>query len=114
MSGMDIVLRSVGWVHSSERFSEPSSERGSREDYWGDVISEIRLDGKRFTSDALDGLAEFSHVEVLFYLHGVTEAAVVTRGATRSGPKSESSPNAEKLGPIELPRLSAGCSPFKG
>jgi tRNA-Thr(GGU) m(6)t(6)A37 methyltransferase TsaA len=88
MSGMDIVLHPVGWVHSSECFSEPNSERGPREDYWGDVISEIRLDEKRFNSDALDGLAEFSHVEVLFYLHGVSEAAVVVgRRHPRSNPK---------------------------
>jgi len=66
----EIVLHPTGWVHSSER--------GPREDYWGDMISEIRLDEKRFTSDALAGLAEFSHVEVLFYLHGVAENAVVT------------------------------------
>lgn len=46
------------------------SEQGSREDYWGDIVSEIRLDENRFTSDALQGLADFSHVEVFFYLHG--------------------------------------------
>jgi tRNA (adenine37-N6)-methyltransferase len=85
---MDIVLRPVGWVHSSEHFSEPHSERGSREDYWGDVISEIHLDESWFTSDALEGLAEFSHVEVLFYLHGVSETAVVIgRRHPRSNPK---------------------------
>ena len=51
---------------------------GSREDYWGDVVSEIRLDDSSFTPDALEGLSEFSHVEVLFYLHGVSEKAVVS------------------------------------
>jgi len=71
---MDIVLHPVGWVHSSEHISE----KGSRENYWGDVVSEIRLDESTFASDALDGLADFSHVEVLFYLHGVREAAVVS------------------------------------
>jgi tRNA-Thr(GGU) m(6)t(6)A37 methyltransferase TsaA len=80
---MDIVLRPVGWVHSSEHISE----QGSRENYWGDVVSEIRLDDTRFASDALDGLAEFSHVEVLFYLHGVREDAVVSgRRHPRSNP----------------------------
>jgi tRNA (adenine37-N6)-methyltransferase len=80
MSGMDIVLRPVGWVHSSEQ--------GSRENYWGDVVSEIRLDESWFASDAMEGLAEFSHVEVLFYLHGVSEAAVVSgRRHPRSNPK---------------------------
>jgi tRNA-Thr(GGU) m(6)t(6)A37 methyltransferase TsaA len=67
---MDIVLHPVGSVHSSDQ--------GSREDYWGNVVSEIRLDEKRFTLDALEGLNEFSHVEVLFYLHGMHEDAVVS------------------------------------
>jgi tRNA (adenine37-N6)-methyltransferase len=84
MSDMDIVLRPVGWVHSSEH----SLEQQPREDYWGDVISEIRLDNSKFSSEALDGLAEFSHVEVLFYLHGVSEASVVVgRRHPRSNPK---------------------------
>ncbi len=70
MFGMDIVLRPVGWVHYSER--------SSREDFWGDVVSEIRLDENWFAPDALEGLRDFSHVEVLFYLHGVSEDAVVS------------------------------------
>jgi tRNA (Thr-GGU) A37 N-methylase len=41
-------------------------------------FSEIRLDDSRFGPDALDGLTEFSHVEVLFYLHGVNESSVVS------------------------------------
>jgi tRNA-Thr(GGU) m(6)t(6)A37 methyltransferase TsaA len=77
---MDIVLRPVGWVHSSEY--------ESRENYWGDIVSEIRLDESRFTSDALQGISEFSHVEVLFYLHGVSEDSVVSgRRHPRSNPK---------------------------
>jgi tRNA (adenine37-N6)-methyltransferase len=80
---MDIVLRSIGQIHSSEH----SSKQGSREDFWGDVVSEIRLDETSFTPDALHGLAEFSHVEVLFYLHGVSEASVVSgRRHPRSNP----------------------------
>src|SRR5579863_1333650 len=76
---MDIVLHPIGWVHSSDC--------GSREDYWGDVISEIRLDEKMFAPDALDGLTDFSHIEVLFYLHGVNDASVVSeRRHPRSNP----------------------------
>jgi tRNA-Thr(GGU) m(6)t(6)A37 methyltransferase TsaA len=79
MTAMDIVLHPVGWVHSSEQ--------GSREDYWGDIVSEIRLDEKSFIPDALEGLSEFSHVEVIFYLHGVREDAVVSgRRHPRSNP----------------------------
>jgi len=66
---MDIILQAVGLVHSAEV--------GPREDFWGDVVSEIRLDASKFTPDALEGLAEFSHVEVIFFLHGVHENSVV-------------------------------------
>jgi tRNA-Thr(GGU) m(6)t(6)A37 methyltransferase TsaA len=80
---MDIVLHPVGWVRSSEHISE----KASREDYWGDIVSEIRLDETKFTPDALEGLAEFSHVEVLFYFHGVSEDSVVSgRRHPRSNP----------------------------
>lgn len=67
---MDIVLNPVGWVRSAEK--------GPREDCWGGIVSEIRLDQSRFTSEALQGLADFSHIEVLFYFHGVSEDSVVT------------------------------------
>jgi tRNA-Thr(GGU) m(6)t(6)A37 methyltransferase TsaA len=65
---MDIILHPIGWVHSAEE--------GPREDYWGDVVCEIRL-ASSFSPDALAGLTEFSHIEVLFYLHGVTVDSVV-------------------------------------
>ena len=66
---MDILLSPIGWVRSSEK--------GQREDYWGEVVSEIFLDHDTFTPEALEGLAEFSHVEVLFHLYGVDESAVI-------------------------------------
>jgi tRNA (adenine37-N6)-methyltransferase len=84
-----IVLHPVGKVHSCEHISD----QASREDHWGDVVSEIRLDDKMFAPDALEGLGEFSHVEVLFYLHGVNENAVV------SGSRHpRSNPNWPKVG----------------
>jgi tRNA-Thr(GGU) m(6)t(6)A37 methyltransferase TsaA len=67
---MDILLSPIGWVRSSEK--------GPRENYWGEVVSEIVLDRDSFLTGALDGLSEFSHVEVLFHLHGVNKGAVVT------------------------------------
>ena len=70
MSGMDIVLQPIGWVHALDKIDS------GKEDYWGDVISEIRL-ASHFSSDALAGLAEFSHIEVLFHLHSVEPASVV-------------------------------------
>ena len=47
------------------------------DDIWADVISRIDLDPARFTGGSLAGLADFSHVEILFVLHQVPEQEVV-------------------------------------
>ena len=49
-----------------------------REERWGNTVSEIRLDAKRFEPAALDGLQEFSHVEILFQFDQVPESNVET------------------------------------
>ena len=66
---MEIQLSPIGWVRSTEK--------GPREDFWGEIASEIVLDGEKFSAEVLDGLSEFSHVEVLFHLHGVDESSVI-------------------------------------
>jgi len=48
------------------------------DDDWGEVVSTIELDGRRFGPDALRGLGDFSHVEVLYAFHLVGEAAEQT------------------------------------
>ena len=55
-----------------------SEIKEQRDDHWGDVIAEIRLDGSRFAATALEGLREFSHIEVLFHFNMVAEETVVT------------------------------------
>jgi tRNA (Thr-GGU) A37 N-methylase len=71
---MDIVLHPIGYV------------RGGRtapiDDDWGRSQARIELDSGRFGPDALSGLADFSHIEVVFLFHGVDEARVET-GARR-------------------------------
>jgi len=67
---MNVILNPVGRVHNAEP--------GPREDYWGSIVSEIRLE-EGFQREALKGLGEFSHIEVLFYFHGVSEDSI-TRG----------------------------------
>ncbi len=52
------------------------------DDGWGGVEAVIRLDGTRFGPEAVAGLADFSHVVVVFQFHLVEEAAVQT-GARR-------------------------------
>jgi tRNA (adenine37-N6)-methyltransferase len=53
--------------------------RGGRfdpiDDDWGNVVSEIVLDD-RFPTDALDGLDEFSHVDVVYVFDQVDEAKI--------------------------------------
>jgi len=44
------------------------------DDVWGGTSSRIVLDATRFTAESLMGLAEFSHVEVLFAFHLADEA----------------------------------------
>lgn len=56
--------------------------RGGRveptDDLWGEVEAEILLDASRFGPDALYGLDEFSHLEVVFVFHLRDPASVVT------------------------------------
>jgi tRNA-Thr(GGU) m(6)t(6)A37 methyltransferase TsaA len=69
-----IVLRPIGFVRSPiKRIAD---------DCWGGVISTIALDASRFSPDSTSGLADYSHVEVIFYLSGIPEEAIVT-GARR-------------------------------
>ena len=60
----------IGWVRSSR--SEPI------DDDWDAVTASIELDDGRFGSDAVAGLAEFSHVEVIYLFDQVEESAVQT------------------------------------
>lgn len=48
------------------------------DDDWDAVTATVTLDGDRFTPDVLDGLAEFSHVEVVYVFDRVDPAAVET------------------------------------
>ena len=55
--------------------------RGGRvaadDDRWASETCTIELDA-RFTADALVGLADFSHVEVVFHFHAVDEATLAS------------------------------------
>ena len=48
------------------------------DDDWGGVEAVIRLDATRFGDDAVAGLAEFSHLVVVFQFHLVDESEVQT------------------------------------
>jgi tRNA-Thr(GGU) m(6)t(6)A37 methyltransferase TsaA len=62
---MEITLLPIGVVRNKIE--------GKRDDHWGHIESEIHLDSERFTDQALVGLDEFSHVEVIFQFHFVAD-----------------------------------------
>lgn len=43
-----------------------------KDDHWGDVISEIKL-AEGIHPDALKGIEEFFHLDIIFYFHQVKE-----------------------------------------
>jgi tRNA-Thr(GGU) m(6)t(6)A37 methyltransferase TsaA len=61
------TVEPIGIVHS------PRADL--TDDFWGDIIAEIHLD-KRFGPEALFGLADFSHVEILFLMDQVDPAKI--------------------------------------
>ncbi len=65
-----ITLHPIGVVHS------PRTE--VKDDFWGNVTSVIELDGTHFTPDSVLGLDAFSHILVVYHLHSVPDASVVT------------------------------------
>lgn len=65
-----ITLVPIGTVHN---------ERKDRSDVnWGAVESIITLDPAQFGEDALQGLEDFSHLEILYFMHAISESSVVT------------------------------------
>jgi len=50
----------------------------ARDDRWGDIEAEIVLDPARLSTESTKGLADFSHVMVVFHMHKVPEAKIET------------------------------------
>jgi tRNA-Thr(GGU) m(6)t(6)A37 methyltransferase TsaA len=64
-----IILQPVALVHNARTSPE--------DDNWGGVTSSIELVAE-LPEEALEGLEAFSHVEILYFLHQVPAAKVVT------------------------------------
>jgi len=58
----------IATVHSS--VTEPL------DDVWGGVVSRVVLDAERFKPEAFDGLADYSHVVIVFVLDKIPEEKV--------------------------------------
>ncbi|HWA06868.1 MAG TPA: tRNA (N6-threonylcarbamoyladenosine(37)-N6)-methyltransferase TrmO [Ignavibacteria bacterium] len=64
---MKIEIKPIGFVKNSR--NEVS------DDFWGNVISEIHLSDE-FSPDALQGITDFSHAEIIFYFDKADESKV--------------------------------------
>lgn len=64
-----ISIRPIG-VINCER-TEP------KDDFWGDVISKIELNGEEFTAESLAGLSDFSHIEIIYHFHKADPTSVI-------------------------------------
>jgi tRNA-Thr(GGU) m(6)t(6)A37 methyltransferase TsaA len=56
----NIVLKPVGFVKNTRK--------EMKDDFWGDVISEIELINE-MPKECLDGINAFSHLEIIYYFH---------------------------------------------
>jgi tRNA-Thr(GGU) m(6)t(6)A37 methyltransferase TsaA len=65
-----ITLKPVGVVHS------PRVDRTDVD--WGAVESTIELDAQQFTAEALTGLNDFSHLEIVYFMHAIPESQIAT------------------------------------
>jgi tRNA (adenine37-N6)-methyltransferase len=66
---MTQIVETIGFVKARRS--------GAEDDYWGEEEACIQLT-EQFTAEAMQGLSDFSHVEILFLFHRVDPAKVVT------------------------------------
>ena len=66
---MNVEMQAIGFV--------VGGREDVRDDFWGGHQTWIELT-ESFGAEALQGLADFSHVEVLFLFHLVAESKIVT------------------------------------
>jgi tRNA-Thr(GGU) m(6)t(6)A37 methyltransferase TsaA len=69
VDAVNIQVQAVGFVEAARPHAE--------DDFWGGEEACITLT-EQFTPEALQGLSEFSHVEILFLFHQVEPSKVVT------------------------------------
>ena len=70
MSTTTYTVRPIGVVRSP--IKQPA------DDCWGNLVSIIELDANQFTPDATMGLADYSHVEIVFLLDRIPPETMET------------------------------------
>lgn len=74
---MPITLEAIATVKNSR--TVPT------DDFWGDVLSEIIL-APHIPTEVLNGISDFSHLEIIYHFHDVGDAATVYAGHPRGNP----------------------------
>ncbi|PGS47970.1 tRNA (N6-threonylcarbamoyladenosine(37)-N6)-methyltransferase TrmO [Bacillus sp. AFS041924] len=64
---MPYTINPIAYVKNSRKEIE--------DDHWGSIISEIELDDQ-FDEEALSGISDFSHLEIIFYFNKVTDEMI--------------------------------------
>lgn len=65
-----ITIRPIGMVQSPRH--------DTQDDHWGAITSHIELDAQQFSTEAVIGLSDFSHIEVIFFMHLVSGDEIET------------------------------------
>lgn len=66
----EIILQPIGLVRSSRL--------AVKDDDWGAVVSTIELDAAHFSEEAVAGLGDFSHLEIIYHFHLVPPEKIET------------------------------------
>jgi tRNA (adenine37-N6)-methyltransferase len=74
---MEIILKPVATVKNSR--NSPT------DDFWGGVISEIELTDQ-IPTEALEGIVDFSHLEIIYFFDKVEPGEVIFSGKPRGNP----------------------------
>lgn len=67
---MNFIIEPIGYVYSERK--EPI------DDNWNEVKSWIQLNDN-FSKESLDGLNDFSHLEIIYYFHKVNPSNIVNK-----------------------------------
>lgn len=67
---MNLELKPIGYV-SNDR-------KEIVDDFWGGVVSSIKIDVEAYGVDCLEGLDTFSHIEVIFYMNKIDPSKIYT------------------------------------
>ncbi|MBT2761200.1 SAM-dependent methyltransferase [Paenibacillus sp. ISL-20] len=61
------TIQAIGTIHNERK--------AIQDDYWGDIISEIKL-GEEWDESSLDGIETFSHLEIIYVFHLVQDDSI--------------------------------------